>query len=223
MVSAQTADEIIANYMNALGGKEQISQISSVYYEGTLDVMGSQGTVKTTLLNGKGYKQEIDVMGTVVVMCYNDSMGWQINPMGGNYNPEKMADNQYKPGRDMIFAGGVFSSDILAKGYQVELLGQEMVGMVNAYKINVVSPDNFKSVYFFDPATWYMIKSVQTFDMMGQPMDIVINYSDYQKPENGFAMPFAIETNYGGQFFLIAKINKVDINQPVDPAIFLMP
>ena len=75
--------------MNALGGKDQIAQISSVLYEGTLDVMGSQGTVKTTLLNGKGYKQEIDVMGTVVVMCYTDSMGWQINPMGGNYNRGK--------------------------------------------------------------------------------------------------------------------------------------
>ena len=35
----------------------------------------------------------------------------------------------------MIFAGGLFSSDYLAKGYQVELAGQETVGMVNAYKI----------------------------------------------------------------------------------------
>lgn len=223
LISAQTADEIIANYMNALGGKDQIAQINSIYYEGTLDVMGSQGTVKTTMLNGKGYKQEIDVMGTVVVMCYTDSMGWQINPMGGNYNPEKMADSQYKPGRDMIFAGGLFNSDILAKGYQVELTGQEMVGMVNAFKLNVISPDNFTSAYFFDPATWYMIKSVQTFDMMGQSMDVIVNYSDYQKPENGYSMPFDIETNYGGQFFLTAKINKVEVNQPVDPAIFLMP
>jgi hypothetical protein len=68
-----------------------------------------------------------------------------------------------------------------------------------------------------------MIKSVQTFDMMGQSMDVIVNYSDYQKPENGYSMPFAIETNYGGQFFLTAKINKVEVNQPVDPSIFLMP
>jgi len=223
LISAQTADEIIANYMNALGGKDQITQVSSVFTEGTLDVMGNQGTVKTTLLSGKGYKQEIDVMGTLVVMCINDSMGWQINPMGGNYNAEKMADSQYKPGRDMIFIGGPFNGDLAARGFKVELMGQEMVGMTNAYKINVVSPENMLSVYYFDPETWYLVKSVQNYDMMGQSMEVVVNYSNYQKPENGYAMPFSIETNYGGQFFLSAKINKVEINQPIDPAIFAMP
>ena len=223
LISAQSADEIIANYMNALGGKDQIGQITSVLTEGTLDVMGNQGTVKTTLLTGKGFKQEIDVMGTSIIMCYTDSMGWQINPMAGNYNAETMTDSQYKPGRDMIFIAGPFSSDYKAKGYQLELAGQEMVAMINAFRINVVSPDSFKTAYYFDPATWYLIKTVQTIEMMGQTMDIITNYSNYQKPENGYAMPYTIETNYGGQFFLTANITKVELNQPIDPAIFVKP
>jgi hypothetical protein len=223
LVSAQTAEEIIANYVNAIGGKDQINQISSVYTEGTLDAMGSTGVIKTTLVNGKGYKQEIDVMGTQVIMCYTDSMGWQINPMTGNYSAELMPESQYKSGRDNIFAGGPFVTDYATKGYLIELAGQENVVGVNAWKINVTSPESTESAYYFDPATWYIVKLVQKAEMMGQSMDISILLSNYQKPENGFAMPYTMETDYGGQFFLTAKVNKVEINQMVDPTIFAKP
>jgi hypothetical protein len=161
MISAQTADEIIANYITAIGGKDQISKITSVYTEGTVDVMGGTGMIKTTLLNGKGFKQEIDVMGTQVVMCYTDSMGWQINPMTGNYSAEAMSEAQYKSGRDNIYAGGPFLTDYTSKGYKLEVAGQESVVGVNAWKLNVVSPDSTEAAYYFDPATWYLLKIVQ--------------------------------------------------------------
>jgi hypothetical protein len=185
--------------------------------------MGGTGLIKTTLVNGKGYKQEIEVQGTQVIMCYTDSMGWQINPMAGNYSAEVMPDGQYKSGRDNIFAGGPFLTDYATKGYKIELAGQETVAGVNALKMNVTSPDNTESVYYFDPANWYLVKIIQKAEMMGQPMEISILLSNYQKPENGYAMPFTTETDYGGQIFLTAKINKVEINQDIDPAIFVKP
>jgi len=223
LVSAQTAEEIIANYLNAIGGKDQFSQISSVYTEGTLDAMGSTGTIKITLLNGKGYKQEIDVMGTSYVMCYTDTLGWQINPMTGNYDAEVMPENQFRAGRDNIFAGGPFATDFITRGYKIELMGEESVSGVNTFKVNVVSPENTETAYYFDPTTWYIVKMVQKAEMMGQPMDIIMILSDYQKPENGYAMPFTMETDYGGQIFLTAKINKVEVNQPIDPVVFAKP
>jgi hypothetical protein len=221
--TAQTADEIITNYLKAIGGKELITQLNSIYMEGTMDAMGNKGTYKTTLLNGKGFKQEIDVMGTQVVMCYTDSMGWQINPMSGNYNAEKMADAQYLPGRDQIYAGGLFCMDYTAKGYNVVLAGQETVINVNAWKVDVTGPDGSVTSYYFDPDTWYLIKMIQRAEMMGQSMDISINLSNYKKLDNGFASPSTVETNYGGQFFLTANFTKVELNNPVDPAIFAKP
>jgi hypothetical protein len=221
--SAQTADEIIGKHLNAIGGKDLITQIASVYMEGTMDAMGNQGTIKITQVNGKGFKQDIDVMGTQVVFCYTDSTGWQIYPMNGNYSAETMTDNQYQTSRDQIFIGGPFASDYLARGYKVELLGQEAVGNVNAYKVQVISPTNAEAVYYFDPETYYLIKMVQKGEMMGETMDVVASYSDYRKAENGYAMPYAIETNYGGQVFLTVKLAKVEFNQPVDLAVFAKP
>ncbi len=221
--SAQTADEIIGKYINAIGGKDVINQVTSVYMEGTIDAMGNQGTIKISQVNGKGFKNEIDVMGTQVVMCYTDSAGWQINPMTGNYSAEPMPDEQYQASKDEINIGGPFVSDYLAKGYKVELTGQEMVNNVNAFKIHVISPANSESDYFFDPESFYLIRLVQKGEMMGQPMDVVLSYSNYQKAENGYVIPYTIETNYGGQFFLTMNISKTEINKPIDPAIFVKP
>ena len=59
--------------------------------------------------------------------------------------------------------------------------------------------------------------------MMGQVMNIETTFSDYQKTDVGYVLPYSIETNYGGQFFLVTKLSKVEINQPVDLAIFAKP
>ena len=221
-VSAQTAEEIIAKYVDAIGGKDKLATVTSMITEATLDVMGSQGTLKTTLLVGKGAKSEIDVMGTQVTMCFTDTAGWSINPMGGVYSAQTMSPAEYNAGKDGLYIAGPFV-DYAAKGYKVELIGQETVGITTANKIAVTSPENVVTNYYFDPATNLLIKAAQTSEMMGQQMEIIINYSNYQPLDAGIQIPYSSETNYGGQFFLNANITKVDVNQPIDPAIFAKP
>lgn len=222
MVSAQTADEIAGKYIDAIGGKDQISKVTSLYTEGSLDVMGGTGTIKHTVLAGKGSKNEIDVQGTSVTMCVTDSAGWSINPMAGNYNAEYMAPEQYKASRDEIYIGGPFG-DFANRGYKLELDGQQTIGSINANKMIVTSPDSAIIQYFFDPETGYLVQMVQTSNMGGQVMDITTSFSDYRKTDAGLSVPYKIETNYGGQFFLTETVTKVDVNQPVDTAIFVKP
>jgi hypothetical protein len=222
MASAQTADEIAQKYIDAIGGKDQISKVNTLFMEGSLDVMGGTGTIKHTMIAGKGAKDEIDVQGTSVTMCVTDSAGWSINPMTGNYNAEYMPPEQYKASKDGIYIGGPFV-DFAGRGYKLELTGQETIGSISAFKIIVTSPDSVATQYFFDPETGYLLQAVQTTNMGGQAMDITIGYSDYRKTDAGVAFPYKIETNYGGQFFLTETVSKVDINQPVDPAIFVKP
>jgi hypothetical protein len=222
MVSAQTADEIVSKYIDAIGGKDQITRINSMYTEGSLDAMGSTGTIKHTLLAGKGAKAEIEVQGTSVVMCVTDSTGWSINPMTGNYNAEYMAPQQYKASKDEIYLVGAFT-DYEKKGYKLVLDGQQTVGAINATKMLVTSPDSVTTQYFFDPETGYLVQLIQTSNMGGQTMDITVGLSDYRKTDAGIALPYKIETNYGGQFFVTENVNKVEFNQPIDPAIFVKP
>jgi hypothetical protein len=222
MISAQTADEIVKKYIDAIGGKDQISKVNTMYTEGSLDVMGGTGIIKHTFLAGKGAKDEIDVQGTSVTMCVTDSAGWSINPMTGNYNAEYMPPEQYKASKDGIYLGGPFV-DFASRGYKLELAGQQTIGSMNSNKVIVTSPDSVITQYFFDTESGYMVQIIQTSNMGGQAMDITIGFSDYRKTDAGIAIPYKIETNYGGQFFLTETVTKVDINQPVDPAIFVKP
>jgi len=220
-LSAQTADEIIAKYLEVTGGKEKISQLTSMYMEGTIDVMGNSGPIKLTTLNGKGYKNEIEIQGSVIVSCFNEKEGWSVNPFMGGSSPETMPEAQYKMGREQIYIGApfVFYAD---KGYKAELLGNESVGDVNAWKIKMTSPDNTAVLYFFDPATGYLIRGIQQMEMQGSTVDNVMTFSDY-KDVAGFPQPHKMNMNMGGQFEMTMSISKIEYNLSVDEAIFAKP
>jgi len=59
--------------------------------------------------------------------------------------------------------------------------------------------------------------------MMGQPVEITISFSDYQKTDFGYVVARKIDTDMGGNFSFSATVTKVEINKEVDPKIFEMP
>jgi hypothetical protein len=220
--SAQTADDIIGKYIQAIGGKDLLSKITSLYIEGTMDVMGMQGTIKITTLNGKGIKQEMDIMGSILTTCYTDKDGWSVNPMTGSTSAETMPETQYNSGKDQIFIGGPFIN-YAEKGYKAELFGTDSVANVNAFKIKITLPDSTSSVYFFDSNTFYLVQSVQQAEMQGQMTENIITYSEYKQTE-GYTLPYKIEMDMaGGQFTMVMTVMKVELNKPADESIFSKP
>ena len=215
-LKAQTADEIVNKYVDAIGGKDKIKQINSVYLEGIIQVMGNENPTTVTILNGKGFKSESDFNGQKAIQCYTDKAGWAVNPMGGG-NAEPMPEEQYKDGKEQINVGGALF-DYAAKGSTVELLGKEG----GVYKLKLVSKDKAETTYFIDPSTYYPIKMLKKGNIRGQEVEITIKLSDYKKTDFGYTMPFTIDTDLG-QFSLSTTIKKAEINKAVDPAIFIMP
>lgn len=221
-MSAQTADEIISKYVEAIGGKERLSKITSVYTEGTIEVMGMQGPVKTYTVNGKGTRQDIDINGAVITSCYGEKEGWSINPMMGSTSAETMPPAQYNAGKDGIDIGGMFV-DFAKKGYKAELLGNETIGGANTFKIKITSPDNIETTNYFDAATFYLVRTVQQAEMQGQMTETIITYSDY-KGVDGYLMPYKMEMDMaGGQFQMVITFSKLEIDKPIDAAVFAKP
>jgi hypothetical protein len=175
----------------------------------------------TTVLNGKGFKTEGEAMGSKIVQVVTDKGGWGINPMSGGGVQELPADAA-KQAKDQLDIAGPLV-DYAAKGNKVELKGQEKVGAVNAYKLQLTNKEGVASTYFIDPATFYVIKVVRTANMMGQDMDIAMSFSDYKKTDYGFVYPFATDMDLGGQFSISSKAKKVEVNKTIDPKVFEMP
>jgi outer membrane lipoprotein-sorting protein len=221
-ISAQTADEIISKYVQAIGGKERLSKITSVYTEGTIEVMGMQGSIKTYTVNGKGTRQDIDINGSTMTNCFGEKDGWSINPMMGSGIAETMPEAQYNGGKDGIDVGGMFV-DYSAKGYKAELLGNETIANANTFKLKITSPDNISTINYFDATTFYLVRTVMQTEMQGQMTESIITYSDYKGSDN-YLMPYKMEMDMaGGQFVMVFTYTKLEIDKPIDAAIFTKP
>ena len=216
IIQAQTVDEIINKHIDAIGGKEKLSQVKTIYTENSVEVMGNQAPVTEYLLEGKGYKNETEFNGQKIIQCYSDKGGWLINPMAGGTDAQPMPDELYKAGKDLIYIGGALQ-DYAAKGYKAELTAYEN----GSHKIKVTN-GNTESTYFIDASTFYLTKSIIKGEMMGQPVDVTTSFSDYKKTEFGIVLPYAKTIDLGA-FSLTSRVNKVEVNKEIDPKIFEMP
>lgn len=220
VVHAQSAEDIIAKHLDAVGGKEKLAGINSVRMESTLQVMGNEAPNTTTILNGKGYRNESEFNGQKIIQVYTDKSGWMVNPMAGATDPQAVPDDQLKAGQEQIYAIPLL--DYAARGGKAEYLGQEKVDEVNAYKVKITNAGG-STTFYFDPSTYYVIQAIRQTEMMGQQIDVTVKSSDFKKTDYGWVVPQSIEMNMGGQFSMTLKLKSIEINKEVDPKIFDMP
>ena len=213
---AQTADEIVSKHLDAIGGKDKITQIKSLYMEGSMQVMGNETPTTTTILNGKGFRSESEFNGQKFIQAVSDKGGWMINPMMGA-DAQAIPDEQYKAAKSQIYIGAPFLN-YTANGTKVELQGKEG----NNFKLKVTTSDGIDITVYIDPATYYITKTVRKGNMQGQDVEITTTFSDYQKTDFGYVVAHNVQIDMGS-FQIGTTIKKVEVNKEVDPKIFDMP
>jgi len=217
---AQTADEVIAKHLDAIGGKDKIKSVTSVKMDNSMTVMGNDAPSTSTLVVGKGVRVESDFNGQKMVQVVTDKGGWAINPMGGGTDPQAIPDDMYKQVKDQINYSPFI--DYPANGSKAVLTGKEKVGTADAFKLDVTNKDNIATSYFIDPTTYFIVKMVKKASMMGQEMEVSTTYSDFKKTDFGVTIPYTTDIDYGGQFQMTSKVKKAEFNTPVNASIFEM-
>jgi hypothetical protein len=221
LLRAQTVDEVLNNYYKAMGGKDKLNSIQSVYMEG-VSVMqnGNEITSKLWKENQKQMRREVNSAMFNFIMIMNDKEGWRTNPQNGGkfepMTPEMVAAQQ----NELDLAGPLV--DYASKGHKVELLGQEDVEGANCYKVKATFKSGKDATYYIDPKTWYVIQMRSKGMGMrrggGNPdQEVTVNYSDFRKTDDGYVFPFATTVvGMGGS----TNYEKIVVNKPADPKLF---
>ena len=217
-LNAQSIEEIVNKHLDAIGGKQKLSSINAVKMENAMEVMGNEATTTITILNGKGYKTESEIMGSKMVQVINDKGGWMINPMGGSSDPVDLPADAAKQAANQLFIVPLL--DYSNRGMKLSLEGKETIGGADAYKLKVTNKEGADITMYIDASTFYLTRLVQTADVMGQTVTNTITYSDFKKTEHGWVVPYTTDIDMGGMFQLKNKLSKIEVNPVIDPVIF---
>lgn len=218
---AQTADEIIQKYTASMGGLDAFNKVTSAKITGNIINQGMPMPLTIQLINNKAVRTDVDAMGQEIVTVYNKGTGWKINPYAGAETATELS------GQELIDArlqAGLANNlmDYKKRGHSVELAGQEDVEGIKCYKIKVVSADDKKeTIYFINTADYLLIKTTATRDIQGQEMEVETFYSDL-KDFGGIKFYMTRSLKIQGQVFQEVKLDKVELNVPVDENIFKM-
>jgi hypothetical protein len=216
---AQSADDIINHYVDAIGGKDNLSKVNTVSMEASSQVMGNDNPVVVDIINGKAYKSVTDFNGQQFVRAYTDQGGWTINPFAGGSDPVALSPEEYKSVKeDMYLGGALYDYAVNHKG-TAALEGTDG----GAYKIKYTSPDSIESTYYIDTASYLLNKMMRQGQMQGQSVEVTTTFSDYKKTPEGVSIPYTTNVDFGGNFSMSTTIKKVEVNKTINPSIFEMP
>jgi hypothetical protein len=216
-IKAQTADEIVNKYVDAIGGKDKVEQVKTIYTTNTTHVMGNEGPSTSQILIGKAYRLDYEVNGQKSTQVITDKGGWQINPFAGATTAQPLPDEMYKQSRGQMYFSPLYN--YAARGNKLELLGKDG----NSYKLKITNADSVETIAYVDAATYYLTKITRQTNFMGQSMELTVSFSNFKKTDFGITVPFTTEISYGGQFTITNNTTKIEFNKTIDPAVFEMP
>jgi len=211
---AQTAEEIVAKHIEAIGGAAAWKKVNSLYYEGKITVQGAEVNVTLTAVNGKGVRQNISFGGMTGYQIVTPTAGWNFMPFQGQAAPEAMTADQLKESADDLDVQGKLV-DYKSKGHTVEYLGKDDVEGTECFKLKITSKAGNVETVFIDPKSYYVVRSVAKRTANGQESDVPTDLSNYQKLPEGIVVPFSIKLSDGE-----LVISKAEVNKKIEESVF---
>jgi len=219
-VKLPTVQEILAKYVQAIGGKEANEKIKSRMMKGTLELMpmGIKGTIENYTAAPNKSLNKITLSGIgEIIEGFDGQTAWSINPLQGNRDKqgEELAQTKitYKFYREIN----------LDKIYpKMELKGTEKIGANEAYVVVGTPPENLPSeTFYFDTKSGLLLRQDTTVISPEGKMPTKTFFEDVREVD-GVKLPFKIRSILP-QFEVTIITTEVKQNVAVEDAKFAKP
>jgi len=230
-VQAQTAEEIVANYFETIGGLENWKNLEGMQMEGKMKMQGMEIGLDIVYLKDSRQYTKINLQGQEIKQGVFDGTDmWSVNFMTGQ--PEKVDTEMQKA--FMANEAKDFPNALInweEKGYKLELVGKETMEGTECYKVKLTKnpivinekETEVVTIYYFDtenfvPVAEEMVSGAMMQGPPGQaPQKMITTYSDYQEVD-GLYIAFSQTMPQGSMV-----IENVNLNPEVMDDEFKMP
>lgn len=211
---AQSAEEIVAKHIEAIGGADKWKSVNSIKASGNISAQGMEIPVTLTIVNKKAFRMDLTIMGMANYQILTDKEGWMYFPVQQQQKPEPMTADMVKQGQDQLDIQGEFV-DYKAKGKKIEFIGKDDMEGTEVLKVKLTDKNGKEKTVFFDPASYYILREIEKVQADGKEEESVVSYSNYKKLPEGIVYPMTVEAPQGPVTF-----TTVEVNPKIDESIF---
>jgi predicted Zn-dependent peptidase len=215
-----TAADVMKKYVNALGGEKAISAVKDIKTVSSSMIQNIPLTI-TEMKKAPGKYKEIvegNMNGQKMALqkqVYNGTKGYQEQQ---GQKADMSADDleEIKVQADIYI-------DLHPEKYGItrKITGMEKVNGNDAYIIEVSLPKGKTMTEYYDAATGFLVKKIQTQESPRGPVTQTSEYADYKEVPGtgGYKIPYTVKEGSGAQV-LTATVQSVEINKGIDDAEF---
>jgi len=210
-----SADQILDKYLAAVGGAAALSKIKTRIQKGTIDAMGERYPIE---VYSEGPEKRVSVSHPSFgesVTAYNGQAGWLSNahgthPMNAQESAGARVDAQF-----------YFAARLRELFTEFHALPGEPVAGHETYLVTAKGAGLPPLRLFFDQQSGLLLRLVRYTETPLGRNPTQIDYADY-RDTGGVKIPYQWSlTRTNGTFTI--RINSVQQNVPIDPAVFTMP
>lgn len=219
----ETADEIVAKHLAALGGASKVAAVQSLRMTGKARGPGGNEALLLREIKRPGrIRLEFTSQGLTGVYACDGERGWQVSPFDGQMEPHAMQPDATQMAIEQSEIGGPLV-DWKAKGYRLELAGKENVGDRQAWKLTLTRKDGAVRRVYLDAQSNLIVRIEATRKLRGHEVQTEATFGDYSATD-GVQFPHRVEAGVTGRpGRLSIRVDTVEVNPPLDEARFKAP
>jgi predicted Zn-dependent peptidase len=202
-----TAQSIILDYIDAIGGSKSLSGVKTVLTNVDISIQGApfkpSGVIKTMSPNKESMEMSVEGMGTIMKQKFDGKTGYaEQQGRKTEMTADEIAEKQKEKG---LFPETYLSEDA------VSLVSLISVNGSDAYKIKVAGKN--VSYRYYDATSFMLIRTEVSQEARGQKITQITDISDYRSV-NGIQMPHKKVITAGPQIITF-DASEIKINEGV--------
>jgi zinc protease len=208
-----TAQKVIENYIEALGGTEKLKRITDQKLKMSTEMQGMTIEVESIQKAPDKMLMTVSMGGNVMQKQVFDGERGMTSAMG------QTTEVTGKQLDDLKLQAKIFPELDYASGeYRLELEEVENIDGKPAYKVKVTNPAGTTATEFYDVASGLKVRTISTQETQMGPMTVSASYGDYREVD-GVKIPFSLKQQTGPQTMDL-KVLSVELNSGVSDDVF---